>query len=368
MDYFPLALASGGAFCNRKQEQQDLLHNLRESRPTLLISPRRYGKTSLALHTIALSKLHYAHFDFLSAVDIDDIEKIILKGVGKLFAQIEKGPRKALQIAMDLFAGLNIKFSFDAFGVAIEINNKTVDPAKNILNILERIEKLSETYGKKIVLLFDEFQRVYQISENQAIESVIRQIAQASKRLSFIFSGSNRHLLHKMFNDRDRPFYKLCDRITLERISKQDYTSYINNVAQKTSRSLDAGAIDRILDHTEQHPYYMNLLCSRLWKSKIIKVTDVDDAWSHYVLEERSQVANELDLLSNAQRKLLVSLSRYDGTNAPRGKEFQMQSGMPGATIAQALQFLEKKDYVYQDANKFYKVLDPIIKCVLANG
>ena len=94
-----------------------------------------------------------------------------------------------------------------------------MDTASTILNILERIEKLSKKYNKKLVLFFDEFQRIYQIAESHPIESVIRQVAQLTKTMSFIFSGSNRHLLYQIFNDRSRPFYKLCDRISLERIS-----------------------------------------------------------------------------------------------------------------------------------------------------
>ena len=368
MDYFPQSLAAGEAFCNRKEEQVRIKYNLEESRPTLLVSPRRYGKTSLALQTIKKVDLHYAQFDFLSAVSVQNIENIILKGVGQLLNRVEKGHRKALKLATDLFSGLSIKLSSDSIGLSIEINKKTTDPATSILNILERVEKLSERYDEKIVLLFDEFQRIYQICNDHSIESVIRQVAQATKRLSFVFSGSNRHLLNQIFNDRNRPFYKLCDRITLERIEAEDYSKYITDVAIKTGRILEEGVIDRIMGRTERHPYYVNLLCSRLWRKKKINNNLVDSAWRDYTFEERSQVANELDLLSNSQRKLLAALARSGGTNAPRGQEFQSQSEMPGATIAQSLSFLEKNDFVYIDTNHYYQVLDPVIKRVLSDG
>ena len=96
-----------------------------------------------------------------------------------------------------------------------------------------------------------------------------------------------------------------------------------------------------------------------IWWLEKITLKDVDDTWKNYAFEQRSQVENELDLLSNAQRKLLVALARCNGTHTPRGKDFQMQSGMPGATIAQALKFLENKDYVYQNSNQCYTILDP---------
>jgi uncharacterized protein len=367
MDYFPLSLALGKAFCNRKTELQLLKNNLIESRPSLIVSPRRYGKTSLAVNAISQIKLTHTIFDFLSAINESDVEKIILKGAGHLINAVEKGPKKALKIATDLFAGLSIKLSLDTLGLSIEINKKSEEPAANILKILERIEKLAEKYNKKLVLFFDEFQRVYEISENQSIESVIRQMAQQSRRLSFIFSGSNRHLLYQMFNDRNRPFYKLCDRITLERIGEREYELYLQEVAQKTGgKTLDTKVIKNIFVCTERHPYYLNLLCSRFWTQKKMTHDRVVEIWQNYVIEERSQVAIELDLLSHSQRKLLITLARCDGTTAPRSSEFEIISGMPGATITQALKFLEKKDYIFKDQFGKYSVLDPLFKAVLA--
>jgi len=366
MDYFPQALASGAAFCNRIEEQKRLRNNLIESRPTLLVSPRRYGKTSLALYTINKSKLHYAQFDFLSAVSIEDVEQIILNGIGKLINSIEKGVKGALKLATDLFAGLSIKLSSDALGLSVEINRKPEKSATSILSILERAEKLAKKYDEKIVLLFDEFQRVYQISNDYAVESVIRQVAQASKHLSFVFSGSNRHLLNQMFEDRNRPFYKLCDRMTLNRINQKDYIDYFGKVANKTGKKITLEAMETIFHYTKCHPYYINLLCSRLWNRKNITPQQVELEWHTFTFEERSQVANEIDLLSNSQRKLLVALSRSGGTTAPRSKEFQVFANMPGATIAQSLKFLERNDYVYVDEENTYRVLDPVIMHVLA--
>jgi len=368
MNYFPLLVVVGSAFCNRKEEQRKLKYNIAESVPTLIVSPRRYGKTSLATQVIDQSKLSSAQFDFLAAVNESDVEKIILRGIGKMLGQIECIPKKLLKLSNDFFSGLSIKLSLDKVGISVEFNRQTKAASDNLLDILERLEKLSEKHKKKIVLLFDEFQRIYQISESHAIESVIREIAQKSKSLSFIFSGSNRNLLNQIFNDRNRPFYKLCDRISLKRIPEKDYTPYILHAAKKTNNlSIDESALKVIYQLTQRHPYYMNLLCSRLCQMKKVTSGSVEKTWFQYCLEERSNVANEIDLLSESQRKLLIALSRSGGTDAPRSVEFQTFSSMPGASITQALTVLEKKDYVYKTEEEYFKVLDPLIQSVLAD-
>ncbi len=367
MDYFPLSVAEGDAFCNRVKEQEQLLYNIQQSRPTLISSPRRYGKTSLALQAIKRSKVYYCHCDFLAAINEQDVERILFKGIGRLLGSIESTPQKLLKVATEFFSGLSIQLAMDKIGLLVKIEKSTSDPASNILNLLERVESLSKKYKKKIVLFFDEFQRLYQVADTYAIESVIRQVAQSSKSLSFIFAGSNRHLLNEMFEDKNRPFYKLCERISVARMSKQDYFKHIQHVSHKEKRStINEESLEKVCDLTERHPYYINLLLSRLWKLNEISTETVEKEWCQYIAEERSQIANELDLLSSAQRKLLTSLARHNGTSAPRSSNFQVISEMPGTTINQALKVLEKKDYVFkEEGSGIYKLIDPSIKWVL---
>ncbi|MCK4608502.1 MAG: ATP-binding protein [Gammaproteobacteria bacterium] len=367
MDYFPLTVTKAPAFCNRKNELKRLSSNIQKLRPTLIVSPRRYGKTSLAINSINKAKLWCAKFDLLSVTDEEDIKNVILHGVGNLLVDIEKGVRKALRVATELFAGLNIKISVDTIGLSLEASKSSSKPAYEILTILERVEKIAQKHDKKIILFFDEFQRVMQVTEDSAIESVIREVAQLSNNLVFIFTGSNRHLLHKMFDDRDQPFYKLCDRITINRIAPEEYIPYIQHAAQERwNKSLEEIAINRIFELTERHPYYLNILCSRLWDDKICNTVIVEQEWHRYLQEEKSQVGAELDLLSKNQRKLLAALARHNGTNAPRSYKFQELARMSGSSISQTISTLEKKDYIYQNEAGYYNVLDPLIKAVLS--
>ena len=158
IDLFPLSIASGEAFCNRIDETQRLKLCITHHRPILLVSPRRYGKTSLALHGIKQSGFPYAHIDFFSAVDDQDIEYAILRGIGKLISSLESAPQKALALATDFFSGIHIRAVLSKLGISIEIDNPREKSSQRILKVLERLEKLSEKTQKKLVLFFDEFQ------------------------------------------------------------------------------------------------------------------------------------------------------------------------------------------------------------------
>lgn len=368
LDQFPLSIASGEAFCNRLDETARLKSCIEQRRPVLLVSPRRYGKTSLALHAIHQTKLPFAHIDFFSAVDEQDIERAILNGIGKLIGSMESLPKKALALAAEVFEGSRIRAVLSKIGVTIEVENRREKPTSTILDVLERLEKLAEKTNNKLVLFFDEFQCLGEVAPDHGMEGVLRQVAQLTKSISFIFSGSNRHLLNQLFEDRKRPFYKLCERITLDRIAEPDYARHIQNTAiKKWGSNLDEETLGSLFSHSERHPYYLNLLCSRMAYEQLKPSrSTIDYLWNKYVMEERSNVGAEVELLSKNQKKLLTVLSRTNGTYFPLGSDFIQSAKMSKASVDQSLTFLERHDYISKAQDGFVSVLDPLIKAALS--
>ena len=291
-----------------------------------------------------------------------------MRGIGKLISSLETAPKKALALAVDFFSGTHIRAVLSKMGISIEIDNQREKPSQRILKVLERLEKLSETTQQKLVLFFDEFQCIGEIADDQSMESVLRQVAQLTQSISFVFSGSNRHLLNQLFEDRKRPFYKLCERITIERIENSHYKQHIQKAAFDIWKNpLDELVFESLFACSERHPYYINLLCSRMFLKKDQPSAEVvENMWAQYVREERSSVASELDMLSRNQKKLLTMLAREHGTNAPLGQDFVQKSRISKATIAQALGFLEKHDYVEKSPTGQVTIIDPLIKTVLS--
>jgi hypothetical protein len=169
---------------------------------------------------------------------------------------MESLPKRALALAADIFEGSRIRAVLSKVGVTIEVENRREKPTNTILDVLERLEKLAEKTNNKLVLFFDEFQCLGEVAPDHGMEGVLRQVAQLTKSISFIFSGSNRHLLNQLFEDRKRPFYKLCERITLDRIAESDYARHIQNTAiKKWGSSLDEETLSALFFHSERHPY-----------------------------------------------------------------------------------------------------------------
>jgi AAA+ ATPase superfamily predicted ATPase len=367
--FFPQGLASGENFCNRISERASLKENIKTARSTLVMSPRRYGKTSLVLESLLEIKIPFSHIDLYSELNEEEVQNSILNSIGNLLYLIESTPKKALKFVTDFFSDLSVGFKFVNTQIRVEFSNSRKSPAKTILESLQKLDETLKLKKKKAVLFFDEFQRLGQITESGTIEGSLRHVAQGSKNIIFIFSGSSRHLLSNMFDDRKKPLYKLCDRINLNRISAKDYIPFIKEKSIiKWGKEISTGTVESILELTERHPYYVNVLCYKLWLLSILPDTKVVEVtWHKYAMEEKTNITNEMNLLSLNQAKMLISIAKYGEKALPMSKEFISLTKFSLSSASQSVKALEKSDYIAVLDDKNYQIIDPLIKYIFSN-
>lgn len=367
-DYFPLTLAGKPAFCNRTQETAFLLNNIAKARPTLVMSPRRYGKSSLVHHAMKKAKVCYAHVDFYKAITEEDIQQSILDAVGQVLAQIESRPEKLVRLAQDVFSHLQIGLTLSGAKVSLSWHASHERVADRVEMALQALHDYLASKKKHAVIFIDEFQKLVVISKDHAIEAALRHVVQSSQQICYIFAGSNRHLLESMFFDSNRPFFRLCDTLKLQRIEPKHYLPYINHAAiDAWSVELDNAVIDHILSLTHCHSYYVNMLCSILWRNDDAPTcAHVDAAWQHCQMVDKAIIENELDLLSNNQRKVLVATAKLGQLSEPGSERFRRLTGLAATSIAQAVNVLLQKDFLYQDAQGCYYLIDPLMQSLLS--
>jgi len=235
------------------------------------------------------------------------------------------------------------------------------------LKALEKLQELARKKRKVVILFFDEFQVLGEVVHDHSIEAAIREAAQKSTHTAYVFSGSHRHLIHQMFYDKKRPFYKLCDLIVLNRIEAESYQTYIQHAAKiRWKKELNTEAMNILLLLTERHSYYVNKLCSLLWLGDYPNAETVQQHWHQYVLENKALIEREMELLSLNQRKILILLASEGATDEPYGKNFAYKLNLSMSSIARAMKTLYERDYLYQEKEGKIKILDPLIKHALS--
>lgn len=369
LNYFPLGIAKGDAFCNRVIERKQLISNLEKNKHTIVISPRRYGKSSLVLCTLEEMKLPYERIDLFVAINLKTIEEQILNGVKKLITKITTVPEQAMVFIKKYIKNIKSKWIVGTDGINIElIPDKSNDPAITIMESLQMLENILHKKKMKAIFFIDEFQEIGMLANSTGIEGAIRHVAQECENLCFIFSGSNRHILSNMFDDRASPLYMLCDRITLDRISEEDYIAYLNKVAKKTwKKKLDQAVIEEIFKLTEKHPYYMNVLCDKLWAYGLNDLPTVDKAncaWKEYILQEESKIAKDISSLNTSQKKILIAVAQGASKDLT-SKESLRKFNLTSAAVIKSLKLLEEQDYLNRNKQSEYYIVDPLIKSSL---
>src|SRR5262245_57255095 len=115
-DLFPVTIATGKAFCNRSEERKLLYQSIMHGRHTVLIAPRRYGKTSLINQVLLESKLPYCIIELTLATSIEDVANFIISNVSQLLYSILPRSAKVKQTILALFKRLNPELVLTAGG------------------------------------------------------------------------------------------------------------------------------------------------------------------------------------------------------------------------------------------------------------
>lgn len=370
-DYFPLGIASGVAFCNRADETRLLVENIKSGKHTLLIATRRYGKSSLAMKSIQSSGFPYVETDFYMASSEKIVETYILNGVieliGKALGPVDKLVTSIKKYVKNLKPKLNI--GTENFSLELQPSTET-DPATSVKEALLLIESLLAEKKKQAIFLMDEFQNIGVIAAGTGIEAAIRHVAQKTKYLTMIFSGSNRKLLQTMFEDENRPLYKLCWKVALKKISAEYYYPHIQKIAKQTwGKTLGNDEISEILMLTERHPYYVNKLCDRLWtfcEKNPPTIKEMREAWDSILEEERSDAIKEISLLSLGQKTVLLQIAKHP-ESLLTGKQALLEMQMMGSSVISALEGLEEKDVIERNEDR-YQIINPVVRYYALKG
>lgn len=359
--YFPQGIAVDNFFCNRDKERKELKNSIEMHEHTVLVGPRRYGKTSLMLQVLKENEFPGERIDFFFVLTQAEVVKVIAEGISKIINQLLSEKKHSYTKFIESLVTLNPKLTFSFLGQQLEVTTKQ-SSEQSISELLLALDQFAEKAKKSCVIIFDEFQQIGELKENHSVEAAIRHAVERSQYVSYIFCGSKRHMLNEMFSDKSRPLYHLCDLMTIERIHAEAYHDFLNKMAKKRWKHyLETDVIQEILHLTENHSYYVNALCRRLWHSDAQPhLGDVRKIWEEYVNQQRDWISNDLDKLTLNRRKILTALA-YERTNLFQGQDFSKKVGLTPSSINKAMMDLEKLDMIYQDDAKYFRVLDPAL-------
>lgn len=365
LNYFPEGLALGDAFINRVTERNTLIKRIKFNKHTVLMAPRRYGKTSLVMQVAREMKIDSCSVDLLAAYSVEYVRDQIVDRVGRLAIDLLPNITKAKEKLMQIFTLMKPEITLGAFGQKLSLH-LTARPLQDMTDALLKLDETAKHFKKKAIIFLDEFQQISQLKNYHSIEASLRHAVERSENIVYVFSGSNRRLLQQMFGDSGRPLYRLCQVINIERMEKKVYVDHLHQVAKiKWKKKISDDILERIFYHTELHPFYMNVLCQLLWnQDNVPSVEEVDSIWHTYVKTQRQIISHDVMALSANQRKILTALAKTPAKEI-QSVNFIAPLKISSSSAQQSAEILMKKDLIYLRDDHYYCVLDPAMKYYL---
>ncbi|MDF1684533.1 MAG: ATP-binding protein [Legionellaceae bacterium] len=368
--YFPTGIVTGQAFCNREHERDYLKRRLDQNTHIVLMSPRRYGKSSLIAQFTEDQKIPFCSIDLLPATSDKYVKNAVVDGVTQLLGEMMPASKKAKQKLLGYFSRMNPAIELSAFGQKIKLNPDEKTPEETIMKLLMSLDNAAIEMNKKLIFVMDEFQQIATLEHAHSLEASIRHAVERSQNVFYVFSGSNRTLLEDMFQNKDRPLYHLCDEVKLNRIKPDCYLPFIKKAADSRWKlPISEMSLSKILDLTECHPYYVNRLCRMLWdQTKPPTPEGVEMTWHDYTRTQKTDwVSDMLSKLTVNQRAVLAGLAKSPEKEV-RGKDFSVRLNISSSSIQRTMASLISQDLVYKSEDNYHHVLNPVVKIILSEN
>lgn len=255
-------------FTNREEETASLLQQFKALNSVSIISPRRWGKTSLIKHvTQKLQKenknYRIVYLDLFNIKTEEEFyreytNKLINASIGKFDVLVKKSGV--------FFKSLIPKLSYKPVPESeISVSLAWDEIKKRPSEILDLPQKIANSEGLKIIFCIDEFQNLNQFDDPLSFQKRLRAHWQHHSQVSYCLYGSQEHMMQEIFNKPSYPFYRFATIVNLSKIKAEKWHPFINKRFTETGKTIDKSAIDRIVNYADNQPYYVQQLAQNCW-------------------------------------------------------------------------------------------------------
>lgn len=369
---FPAAsVVTGGDFADREDEIALLRQELREGGRVFLLAYRRYGKSCLIHETFrrlqAEDRLITVYVDLYRATSEREFWELFTNAV---LSASRSPSQQAVQWVTSLFR-FRPTFSVDP---QTQMPTVTFDAARTPAALsevrnaaLELPAVVARKRGVPVVVALDEFQEIRTL-DGPRLEKLMRGAFQTHRGVGYLFAGSKPHVLRRMAEEPDAPFYRFGRLVELGPIPGKAWTPYLVERFRRGKITVAADALTAIYAVTDGIPYYVIRLCRLLWvrglRSARLEAADVQEAFGGLVAEAGELCSQTWDGLPLSQRRVLVALGEGRGQEVFSEAVRHAYEIGPSSTVARSLDRLVELGLVAREGGRTsrrYRIVDPLL-------
>ncbi len=357
-------IAAKAEFTNRARERKQLKTNFVSGTNTIMISPRRWGKSSLvkqvALDLKSKKQLKISLLDLFNVKTEEEFYKHLTTELLKSSAsKMEELFANAKQLLGNLIP--RISFGTDATSeISVSMDWQQVVSEPN--DVLDLAEKIAIKNNCKIVVCIDEFQNISSFSDPVAFQKKLRARWQHHEHVTYCLYGSKRHMMIELFASPSMPFYKFGEVIFLDKIKTNDWVKFIVKRFKDTGKAIKSEQAKKIAILVENHPYYVQQLAQQCWLRTQTQCDDniINQSFESLTLQLSLLFQNLTDGLKNTQVNYLKALLNNEQKMSAKLTLAKYQLGT-SANVIRIKKTLESKEIIDTVTGQI-NFLDPVYK------
>lgn len=301
----------GSLFTDRELETQRLKLNFENGVNSILISPRRMGKTSLVKKVMSLvdsSRIKVVYMDIYKCrTEYEFYEKFATTIIQSTATKVDKMVETAKEFIMSIVP--KVIYSPDPsteFALSLGINPASNTP-EEILNLPERI---AQKRGMEIVVCIDEFQQIGEMPDTLTIQKTLRSVWQHHRHASYCLFGSKQHMMQNLFQSRKMPFYQFGDMFFIKRIPTEKWIPFIVGRFANSGKTISPELARKICVTVDNYSSYVQQLAWNVFavSGSVVTEQDIEDGLEATMAQSVSLFVEQTANLTSYQLNLIRAI------------------------------------------------------------
>jgi len=359
------------SFVDRETELDRLTGDLLAGQKTFLISPRRYGKSSLVSQALrAAARAGALTVD----VTVSSYSSYVafLEGYARALLSVETRADKVRAWLRDMLGAVRpeVRLEPDASGRSqLALSFPSARSEKDVSRLAQEVfalpGRIAEARRRKLAVALDEFQAIGAFNGG-SIEHALRAAVQHQREVGYVFSGSEPALMERMLG-RSRPFYKAGPVMRLQKIPEDRFAEFLDARFRATGMKPVPGLGLAIVELAGNLPYDVQRLAHETWDDvkaaarKVVTLDDLHATLTRLLGEHETLFESIWQRLTLAQRGALRAAVLQDGREL-LSADTRARHRLTGASTVQAsLAALVREDILAREGPR-YVVVDSLFR------
>ena len=351
------------AFADREHERERLARDLAEGQKVFLISPRRYGKSSLVrdvMKTLAARRILTVEVTVAASSSYVGF----LEAYTRALLSADTPASGLRRWASELLKTVRPELRFDAqpagqprFSLTFPAVRSARDAARLATEVFALPARIAAARGQRMAIALDEFQTIAAF-DGASVEHALRSAVQEQRSVGYVFAGSEPSLMERMLTPR-RPFYKAGPVVRLGKIDDDVFADFVERRFAASGIRAQDGLGAAIIELAENVPYDVQRLAHETWDDvkaagrKTAGLEDLHLTLGRMLNEQHTVFEESWQRLTLTQRAVLRAIVLETGREL-LSAGVRVRHRLPGASSVQsALAALVRQDIVMKDQGRY---------------